>query len=107
MIQAEVVKAGSESSLAVIRKFSRRVQGTGLVQTVRGGRYHTRNTSKVVKKKRALKRISRRDAIQKLIKEGKMTEPTGRRGAHQREDSPRREQNSSNSKLGETTPIAR
>lgn len=106
MIQAEVVKAGSESSLAVIRKFTRRVQGTGLIPSVRSGRYHARSISKVVKKKKALKRITRREEIQKLIKEGKMTEPTGRRG-HHRENSERRENNSSNSKLGETTPIAR
>ena len=73
-INAEVSKSGSESTLSTIRKFSRRVQGTGLVRTVRGQRYFTRSTSKVVKKKRALKMIKRRAQYKQLIKEGKVAE---------------------------------
>ena len=76
----EVLKSGSESSTSLIRKFSRRVQGAGVIPTVRGARYHSRNKSKTVKKKQALKRIGRRETIQKLIKEGKMTEAVPRRG---------------------------
>lgn len=79
-INAEVTKTGSESSLSTIRKFSRRVQGTGLVRTVRGNRYHIREASKIVKKKRALKLIKRRSDFQKLVKEGKVAEPQPRFG---------------------------
>ena len=79
-INAEVQKSGSESSLSTIRKFSRRVQGTGLVKTVRGGRYHTRDASKIVKKKRALKLIKRRAEFKQLVKEGKIAEPQPRTG---------------------------
>jgi ribosomal protein S21 len=80
-INAEVSKSGNESTLSTIRKFSRRVQGTGLVRTVRSQRYHTRNASKIVKKKRALKLIKRRADFKQLVKEGKVSEtPVGRGG---------------------------
>ena len=79
-INAEVSKSGSESTLSTIRKFSRKVQGTGLVKTVRKGRYYARDTSKTVKKKRALKLIKRRAEFRQLLKEGKVTEPVQRGG---------------------------
>ena len=79
-INAEIQKTGNESAIAMIRKFSRRVQGTGLVKTVRKGRYYARDTSKTVKKKRALKLIKRRAEFRQLLKEGKVTEPVQRGG---------------------------
>ncbi|HEY4526668.1 MAG TPA: hypothetical protein VJK53_02370 [Candidatus Paceibacterota bacterium] len=100
-IQAEVVKSGSETSLSTIRKFSRRVQGAGLVKTLRARRYFSRDSSKIVKKKRALKLLKRRAEFKKLIKEGKMAEPQ-RRGSYTRESAPR-----PSSAFGEGTPIAR
>ena len=102
-INAEVQKSGSESALSTIRKFSRRVQGTGVVRTVRGGRYFTRAASKIVKKKRALKLIKRRAEYRQLVKEGKIIEAPPRGGA--RREAPREE--TTPSRLGETTPIAR
>lgn len=119
MINAEVQKSGAESTLSVIRKFSRRVQGTGLIQTVRKGRYYARNTSKTVSKKRALKRITRYDNRQQLIKEGKLVEEVkkGRRPYQQQNTSAAQAAQQQNtgapagsarsSGLGESTPIAR
>lgn len=102
MINAEVQRTGSENVLATIRKFSRRVQGTGLIKTVRKRRYYARDASKIVKKKHALKLIKRREEYFQAVKEGKITE-TPRRGAPQN-----REQSGSNrGGLGESTPIAR
>ena len=84
MINAEVNKAGNENALSLLRKFSRRVQGTGLMRRMRAGRYRSRPTSKTVKKKQALKRIAKRVIIQQLIKEGKMSEtPTRNAGKKQ------------------------
>lgn len=102
-INAEVQKTGTEPALSTIRKFSRRVQGTGLVKAVRGGRYHSRQASKTVKKKRALKLIKRRAEFKKLIKEGKVAEPQPRHGRMHR-PAPA---STSQSGLGESTPIAR
>lgn len=100
-IQAEVIKSGSEAPLSTIRKFSRRVQGAGLVKTLRARRYFSRDSSKTVKKKRALKLLKRRTEYKKLIKEGKVAEPQ-RRGVYTREPSPKQ-----STAFGEATPIAR
>jgi ribosomal protein S21 len=101
MISAEVTKTGNENSLGVIRRFTRRVQGTGIVRTVRGGRYYSRAASQTVKKKQALKRIARRDERQILIKEGKISEAPMRRGGHHRE------QTAAQQRPPEGAPIAR
>jgi ribosomal protein S21 len=113
MINAEVQKTGAESALSVIRKFSRRVQGTGLIQTVRKRRYYERDMSKTVSKKRALKRIARHQNRQELIKEGKLVEEV-RRGRRPATGSMNRETTQApapaagrSSGLGENTPIAR
>lgn len=121
MINAEVQKSGSESALSVIRKFSRRVQGTGLIQTVRKGRYYERGQSKAVSKKRALKRIARYATRLELIKEGKLIEEVKGKGRRPQRDTgtaaqasaaaaaPASSGGSSNrsSGLGDSTPIAR
>ena len=83
-INVEVSKTGSESALSTIRKFSRRVQGTGLVKTVRKNRYFARGASKIVKKKRALKLLKRRAEYRQLVKEGKVTEAPARRTSYTR-----------------------
>ena len=104
---AEVQKSGNETALSVIRKFSRRVQGAGLIRTVRAGRYFARDTSKIVKKKRALKLIKRRAEYKQLVKEGKITEApargTGRPGYHSRHSSGQGE-SSQPARLGESSP---
>lgn len=119
MINAEVQKSGTESALSVIRKFSRKVQGTGLIQTVRKGRYYERDRSKTVSKKRALKRIARTENYRELIKEGKIVEtPQRGRGRGPQRDTGTSAQASQqaaanagatgrSSGLGESTPIAR
>ncbi len=115
MVNAEVSKSGNESPLSVIRKFSRRVQGTGLIQLSRKRRYFTRNTSKAVAKKRALKRIKRRDEFKRLVKEGKAVEAPQRRGYHSNRPStpqsrPPRESTPAPvtpARFGEDIPIAR
>jgi ribosomal protein S21 len=100
MIQVEITKTGSENPLATIRKFTRRVQGTGLIRTVRSNRYFSRATSKTVKKKRALKMIGRREEFKKLIKEGKIADPAQRRQNFSRE-------NTQAQKPAEGMPVAR
>ena len=106
-INAEVTKSGSESALSTIRKFSRRVQGTGLVKTARKQRYFERQKSKTVQKKRALKMLKRRAEYQKAVKEGKVAEREVR--GPRPNFSPRRENEAprSQSGLGDATPIAR
>ncbi len=71
---AEVTKNEGESVINLIRRFSKRVQGAGVITRIRGNRYYTRSKSKSVQRKGALKRISKRDEIAELIKLGKMLE---------------------------------
>lgn len=106
-INAEVQKSGSENALSTIRKFTRRVQGTGLIKAVRAGRYYERQKSKTVQKKRALKLIKRRADFTQMVKEGKIAERPER--GHRPNTRPQGEQTSrpSGSGLGESTPIAR
>ncbi len=73
-INAEVTKNEGESAVNLIRRFSKRVQGVGLIQKMRKRRYYTRTKSQKVQRKHALKVIKRREEIQELIKMGKLVE---------------------------------
>src|SRR3984957_17260830 len=99
-------KSRSENSLSTIRKFSRRVQGTGLVKTARAQRYFERKKSKTVQKKRALKLIKSRADYQQAVKEGKIIERE-QRGPRNMAPRPQTEAPRSQSGLGDATPIAR
>ncbi len=74
MTNVEVEKTGSESNANVIRRFTKRVQGAGILPRVRGLRYAERKASRYVKKKRTLKAIRERATREELIKLGKMPE---------------------------------
>lgn len=73
-IIAEVKKAGSESPAALIRRFTKRVQSTGALMTVRGKRYRDRTESKLKVKRRALDRMGKRKEYEELRKLGKLPE---------------------------------
>jgi ribosomal protein S21 len=106
-VNAEVQKSGSENVLSTIRKFSRRVQGTGLVKTARGQRYFERQKSKTVQKKRALKMLKRRADYQKAVKDGKVAEAPARGFRGNSAPRPQNDAPRSQSGLGDATPIAR
>lgn len=75
---AEVTKNENETPVNLIRRFSKRVQGTGLIQRMRTRRYYVRVKSDIVRRKQTLKVIKRREEVQELIKLGKMVERTTR-----------------------------
>ena len=76
MINAEVQKTGSENNLNLIRRFTKRVQGSGILPRVRSIRYSTRKLSPYVKQKKTLKVLKRREEVADMIKMGKMSEYT-------------------------------
>lgn len=80
MINAEVVRTGNENNLNLIRRFTKKVQGSGVLPRVRSLRYSVRKASKYVKKKKTLKVLKRREEISELIKMGKMPEHPTRGG---------------------------
>jgi hypothetical protein len=75
-INVEVSKNGTENNLSLIRKFTKRVQGSGVLPRVRGLRYAQRKLSEYVRKKKALKRIKKIEVTTLNIKMGKHQEKT-------------------------------
>ncbi len=70
-INVEVTKNDKDNNLGLIRKFTKRVQGSGILSRLRGRRYSERNISDYVKKKKTLRRLTKRAKIRELIKLGK------------------------------------
>ncbi len=83
-VNAQVEKNEGETAVNLIRRFSKRVQGAGLIPRMRGRRYFSRIKSREVRRKQTLKVIKRREEVTELIKLGKMLERVpgkgGRRG---------------------------
>jgi ribosomal protein S21 len=75
----EVEKNNNESSANVIRRFTKRVQGAGIVPKVRGGRYFNRLKSKNVRRTARIEKIDKKVVYEKLVKLGKIQEFRGRR----------------------------
>ena len=76
MINAEVTKTGNENNVNLIRRFTKRVQGAGILPRIRSIRYSSRKMSEYVKQKKTLKVLKRREEVAELIKMGKMSEYT-------------------------------
>lgn len=74
MINVEIQRNNNESAPNTLKRFTKRVQGSGVLNRVRGLRYSKRSESPYVKKKRTLKTIRRRKERDVLIKMGKITE---------------------------------
>ena len=68
----EVKRGKNESATALIRRFTRRAQGLGLVREMRDRRYFKRTKSKNVGLKRALISKVRRETYNELVKLGKI-----------------------------------
>lgn len=74
----EVEKNNNESSANIIRRFTKRVQGAGIVPKIRAGRYFTRIKSRNVQRFAKLKKLGKREVYEKLVKLGKVQEFRGR-----------------------------
>lgn len=75
----EVEKNNNESSANLIRRFTKRVQGSGIIHRIRGSRYYKREKSGNVNKTAKLKKLGRQEKYEKLVKLGKIPEHSGRR----------------------------
>lgn len=76
--RVEVRRGKNESSASLLRRFTRRAQGLGLVRLMRKKRYYEREKSSNVNHKRALVSIARREKYAELVKLGKI-DPAARR----------------------------
>ena len=74
MINVEVERNNNENSVSVIKRFTRRVQGSGVLMRVRKNRFTARKKSEYVQKKQALKKLVRKEKYDELVKMGKLPE---------------------------------
>jgi ribosomal protein S21 len=73
-INVQIEKNNNESSANVIRRFTKRVQGAGIIPRVRKNRYHTRTKSENVQKTARLKKLVKKVTYETQLKLGKIQE---------------------------------
>ena len=78
-INVQVERNNNESSANVIRRFTKRVQSSGIIPRVRKIRYFTRTKSENVRKAVRLKKLKRKAEYEKQLKLGIIQERAGRR----------------------------
>ncbi|MES2216517.1 MAG: hypothetical protein V4481_04460 [Patescibacteria group bacterium] len=71
MINLEVNRNPGENALGVLRRFSRKVQSSGVIPRVRSLRFNARVQSHYKVKMKTLKTLNRRAEMAELIKLGK------------------------------------
>ena len=76
----EVKKNANESNMNLVRRFTRKVQESGIIQKVKSKRYNERSLSKIKVKAATLKRLARQKNQEKLIKLGKATKFSKKKG---------------------------
>ncbi len=70
-INVELIKNPNENTSSLIRRFTRRMQGSGIVRRIKSIRYNERQLSDTVTKKKTLKRIIKAAEFEKMKKLGK------------------------------------
>ena len=68
----EVKKEERETAQSLIRRFTKRVQKSGILLKARGNRFYKRSKSRQMKKKAALRREKLKQEYKKLEKLGKL-----------------------------------
>lgn len=71
-VNAEVKKNQNENTVALLRRFTKRVKSSGVLRRVRKTRFKTRVESHYKRKVHALKTISKTKEIERLQKLGKL-----------------------------------
>lgn len=72
MINVELKKNEHENAASLIRRFTRKIQESGIIPKIKGSRYAQRDVSKLSQKVVALRKLARRTEVEKLKKLGKM-----------------------------------
>lgn len=75
----QVEKNTNESSANVIRRFTKRMQGSGIIPRMRGERYYARTKSDNVRRSARLKKLDKKAEYERLLKLGKVQERGRRR----------------------------
>lgn len=78
-INVEVEKNNQESTANLIRRFTKRVQGSGIIPRMRKNRYYKRKKSPMVTRLEKLKKLSGQEKYEHMVKLGKIQEYNPRR----------------------------
>ncbi len=73
-INVQVEKNQNESTSNVIRRFTKRVQGSGIIPKSRSLRYYKRVKGVNVRHAARLKKLARKETYENLVKLGKIQE---------------------------------
>ncbi len=79
-VNIEVQKNNNENAVSLIRRFTKRVQGSGVIPRVRSIRYNQRKPSHFKAKKSALVVLGMRKEYELLAKLGKLPEKKAKGG---------------------------
>lgn len=82
-VNVEITKGPNENNIGALRRFTKRVQGAGVLPRVRSKRYSTRTKSENVRRARTLSLLKKQAERAELIKLGKIIE-TPRYGRRRR-----------------------
>ncbi len=77
-VNVEVEKNHAESTANLVRRFTKRMQGAGIVQKIRGTRYFKRDKSENVHRRSKLLKLKRQKTYETLLKLGKIQDPRQR-----------------------------
>lgn len=73
-INIEVTKGPSENNLSVLRRFSKRVQSSGILNRVRAKRYRGRTPSRNTRRAKTINYLKKKEVMAELVKLGKVSE---------------------------------
>ena len=73
-VNIEVIKGASENNLSVLRRFTKRVQGAGVLPKVRSKRYSQRTPSKNTRRAKTVAYLKKKEVVAELVKLGKINE---------------------------------
>ena len=73
-VNIEVSRGPNENNLSVLRRFTKRVQGAGILPRVRSKRYQERTPSRNTRHAKTVTYLKRREVNQELVKLGKLAE---------------------------------
>lgn len=74
MVNVEVVKGANENNLSVLRRFTKRVQSSGVLPRVRSKRYTQHLPSRNTRHAKHLSYLKKKAVTAELIKLGKLSE---------------------------------
>ncbi|MGB3922076.1 MAG: hypothetical protein WBL19_02215 [Minisyncoccia bacterium] len=73
-VNIEVVKGPSENNLGVLRRFTKRVQSSGVLPKVRTKRYSQRTPSRNTRRSKTLAFLKKKELYNELLRLGKISE---------------------------------